>query len=82
MFVILDHLGVDLDLDAVMQSKLIQGRVEMSTVDQVIRGLIFDAEIRFQFRESNNTAVLPPPELNTFGLDDVSLQEWLQPPIQ
>jgi hypothetical protein len=82
MFVILDHLGVDLDLDAVMQSKLIQGRVKMGTVDQVIRGLIFDAEIRFQFRESNHTAVFPPPELNTFGLDDVSSQEWFQPPIQ
>ena len=72
MFVILNHLGIDLDLDAVMQSKLVQGRVKMSAVDQVIRSLIFDAEVRFEFRKSNNTAVFPTPELNTFGLDNVS----------
>ena len=82
MFVILNHLRIDLDLDAVMQSELVQGRVKMSTVNQVIRSLIFDAEIRFEFRKSNNTAVFPTPDLNTFGLDDVSSQEWLQSPIQ
>jgi hypothetical protein len=82
MFVILNHLGIDLDLDAVMQSKLVQGRVKMSAVDQVIRSLIFDAEVRFEFRKSNNAAVFPTPELNTFGFDDVSSQERLQPPIQ
>ena len=82
MLLVVDHFRIDDNVDSMVQSKLVQSRVEMSTVDEVIWSLVFNAEVGFQFREPNHTAVLPPSELNTLGLDNVSAEEWLQPPIQ
>ena len=54
----------------------------MSSMDEVIRRLIFDAEVGLQLRQTNDAAVFPPAELNAFRLDDVRPEEWLQSPLQ
>jgi hypothetical protein len=56
--------------------------MEMSTVDKIIRSLIFDAEVGLQLGQPNDTAVFPPPELNTLRLDNVGSEERLQSPVQ
>jgi hypothetical protein len=54
----------------------------MSTMDKVIWGLIFNAEVWLQLRQPNDTAVLPPPELNTLRLDNMGSEKRLQSPVE
>ena len=54
----------------------------MSPMDEVIRRLIFDAEIGLQLRQANDAAIFPPAELDAFRLNDVRPEEWLQSPLQ
>jgi hypothetical protein len=54
----------------------------MSTMNEKVRSLVFDAEVGLQLRQPNHTAVFPPQELNTLRLDNMSLEKWIQSPVQ
>jgi len=82
MLVVVNHLGVDHDFDPIVQSQLVQGRVEVSAMDEIVGRLVFDTEVGLQLRQPNHAAVFPPPELDTLGLDNMGAEKWLESPIQ
>lgn len=72
VLVVVEHFGIDLDLDAQLKRQLVHGVVEMCPVNHVVRGVKFPLKVWDELGHADGLAVLPSPEGDVTWLDNLA----------